>query len=356
MNFGTRFALLISFWIFCTVACQPTSTIPIAEIDVSITPKIIRSPTFTVTPFPATTARPKSTVSATKTPTVESTPVFPPEILSKVATLDAISTEKPELWYDKQCIIMDSGCSIMSPNGKWAVFRSVKKGTGGLSIVNITSKTQWDIHYYDITGKSWDDTAVDIEHWSHDGNYLYVSPRPPGDGGEGWFWRGYIQLIRMNLKNGTWVDTKMGAAYSFSPNDRFIVYRRNQNVVIHEFQTGQEQTFTVPAEYVVFGRFTWSSDSKKIIFASSSAEELLSDALLEKPNGFTLFLLNSDGMQVQTILKNDERYLYPIEWITPTSVLLGSLYKVLPDGNLDTNNEQFILNLLTYSISKYGTP
>ena len=311
---------------------------------------------FTATPIPSASVRSIPTIITTKTLPLEPIPVLPPDILAKVATLDAIVTEKPELKYGLPCIIMDSNCSIMSPNGKWAVFDSWEEGTGGLSIIDIASKTQWNIYYYDITGKSWDDTAVDIEHWSHDGHYLYVSPRPPGDGGEGWFWRTYIQLIRMNLEDGTWVDTKMGTAYSFSPNDRFIAYRRNQNVVIHEFQTGHDRTFTVPSEYVVFGRFTWSSDSKKIIFVSSSAEELLSDNLSEKPNGFTLFLLNVADMQVQTILKNDERYLYPIEWLTPTVVLLESLYKAGPNGELEYGGENYKLDLETHEIYKYESP
>jgi Tol biopolymer transport system component len=282
--------------------------------------------------------------------------------LAEVATLDALVSEKPELqeYYDRFCIthgycayVPDLG---LSPNKKWAVFFSVKNGTGGLSIVNVASKRQWDISNYDITGESCCDSTVVIEHWSHDGHYLYVSPHMAADGGDGWFWRSYIQLIRINLENGTWINTNMGSSYSFSPNDRFIAFRRGTNLVIYEFQTGNERIFALPTGYTTLGRVTWSSDSKQIIFVCSSVEELLSDDLAEKPNGFTLFLLNVDNMQAQAILEKDERYLYPIEWQTPSNVLLGSLYKVMPDGNLEPNNEEYILDLETNNISKSEVP
>jgi hypothetical protein len=354
-----KWTLWLILFAFLFLGCSPSDTSTLAPSVV------VQTPLFTITPHPSNTATPypsiilrlRPTALETPTPTFDATSMIPPETWAKIATLDAIGTERPELTYDKICILMTvDGCSVISPNGQWAVFRGHQKGSGGLSIINMLNKKRWDISYYDITGNSWDDTAVDVEHWSRDGRYLYVSPRPVGDGGEGWLWRDYTQLIRLNLENGTWVDTKMGAAHSFSPNDRYIVWRRGQNVVIYEFQTGNEYIFRVPEEYTAFGRFTWSSDSKQIIFVCAEVNELLSDALPKEPSGFTLYLLDLDGRQMTTIIEKNEMYLYPVEWLTPNIILLKSLYKKQSDGVLEPNSEQYTIDLQTSSISKYEHP
>lgn len=350
MKYWNRIACFI-FLGTVTVACNTVSVTKV--LDISATPVFTETPRTSSTPFPSVTARISPTIT-------ETTPPSPPEILAEVATLDAIVTEKPELkdFYDRFCITHGNCAYVpnlgLSPNGDWAVFFSVEKGTGGLSIVNVASKRQWDISYYGITGESCCDATVAIEHWSYDGRYLYVSPQLAGSGGLFWFWRDYIQLIRINLENGTWVDTKMGAAYSFSPNDKFIAFRRGQNVVIHEFQTANEQIFSVPDEYVAFGRFVWSPNSKNIMFIGSSEKELLSDE--GKPNGFTLFLLNTENMKAQSILEKDERYLYPLEWQAPKVILLESLYKIDSNGYLENSGERYKLDLSTNELSKLESP
>jgi Tol biopolymer transport system component len=354
-----KWTLCLILFAFSLAGCSPSDKSTLAPSVAVPTPgfTITPHPSNTPTPYPSIIVRLRPTALETPTPTFDATSMISPETWAKIATLDAISTERPELTYDKICILMTvEGCSVISPNGQWAVFRGHQKGSGGLSIINMLNKKRWDISYYDITGNSWDDTAVDIEHWSRDGRYLYVSPRPVGDGGEGWFWRDYIQLVRLNLENGTWVDTKMGAAHSFSPNDRYIVYRRGQSVVIYEFQTGNERIFKMPQEYTAFGRFTWSSDSKQIIFVCTEVDELLSDTLSKDPSGFTLYLMNVNGEQVTTILEKNEMYLYPVEWLAPNIILLKSLYKKDFSGALEPNSEQYTIDLQTKAISKYEHP
>jgi len=310
---------------------------------------------------PNSTDTPK--VVSANSPTSEETPTIPPATLSVVSTIEAIVTEKPGLqrFYERSCIVSRHCCCVsnlgLSPNGKWAAFFNTIDGTAGLSVVNVDSKKQWDISYYDITGDYGGDVTVEIEHWSHDGRYLYVSPQMAGSGGLFWFWRDYIQLIRINLEDGTWVDTNMGSAFSFSPDDQLIAYRSEQNVVIHELQTGQERVFTLPSEYGAFGRFVWSPDSKQLVFIGSSVDELESDELSDQANGFTLFLLDTVSMNAQVIIENNERYLYPLEWQAPNIILLERLYQVASDGSLHYDGiEKYKLNLETNDISKYESP
>jgi hypothetical protein len=273
------------------IACFIFLGFVLAGCDTVSATKVEDIPKTTSTPAPTMAAKVSPAITETVFPFVEETPTLQPEVLAEVATLDAIVTEMPELgnYYDRFCIIHGNCAYVsnlgLSPNKEWAVFFSVENGTGGLSIVNVASKKQWQISYYDITGESCCDTTVVIEHWSHDGNYIYVSPRMAASGGLFWFWRDHIQLIRINLEHGAWVDTKMGSSYSFSPNDKFIAYRRGATLVIYEFQTGNERILNIPTEYVAFGRFTWSQDSKQIIFVGSTVQELQTDE--GKPNGFT---------------------------------------------------------------------
>jgi hypothetical protein len=334
----------------CNRASVPTMTvIPTATDNLAA----ITTPEFTHTPI---------LVSATS-PTIEATPTIPPATFSVVSTIEAIVTEKPELerFYERHCIVYGFCCCVpnlgLSPDGKWAVFfNSPIDGSGGLSVVNVGSKKQWDISYYEITGTYGGDTTVGVEHWSQDGRYLYVSPRMAGSGGLGYFWRSETQLIRLDLTDGTWFNTNMSSAFSFSPDDRFIVYRREQNVVIHEFQTGQERIFAVPSEYGAFGRFVWSQDNKQIMFIGSSVEELEAVVLPDDAKGFTLFLLNTANMKAQVIIEKDQHYLYPLEWQVPNIVLLESLYKVGADGILHHNGEKYRLDLETNDISKHKSP
>lgn len=340
----------ITFFIllgFIVVACNTISPT-----------KTVNSPTAPLTPITSVTA----TIFPTSTETVFfRTPTFQPEIAAEVATLDAIVTDIPELgdFYDRFCIT-HSNCAFvpdlgLSPNGEWAVFFT-SIDSAGLSIVNINSKKQWNISYHDITGIYGGDATVVIEHWSQDGRYLYVSPRTAGSGGLGYFWRSETQLIQLDLTDGTWLNTNMGSAFSFSPDDKFIAYKRGENAVIHEFQTGQERIFPVPPEYGAFGRFVWSQDSKQILFVGSSVEELEAVILSDDQKGFTLFLLNVDNMKVKVIVEKDERYLYPLEWQAPNKVLLKSLYQVNSDGALFYNdNDKYQLDLETKEIAKYET-
>lgn len=316
--------------------------------------------TMTATLSPALTNTPEPV--SISSPSIQVTLTIPAATLSGVSTIEAIVTEKPELerFYERSCILSGLCCCVsdlgLSPNGKWAIFFNTIDGTAGLSVVNVDSKMQWDISYYDITGSHGGDVTVAIEHWSKDGRYLYVSPQMAGSGGLFWFWRSQTQLIRLNLEDGTWLNTNMGSAFSLSPDDRFISFRREQNVVIHEIQTGRERTFTMPPEYGAFGRFVWSQDSKQIIFIGSSVEELDAVVLSDDEKGFTLFLLDTGNMEAQVIIEKDERYLYPVEWQASNTVLLESLYQVASDGTLHYNGEKFLLNLETNEISQYESP
>jgi Tol biopolymer transport system component len=315
--------------------------------------------TSSTTPSPIDTeTAPKSTKTAypteTSIPVNLTTPtLLPPEILVAITTMEAILDVKPELkeFYFSCCL----PSLRLSPDGKWAVFYNSNDKIGsGLSFVNTSSKKQWDIFYYDVTGAIGCDCFLEVVHWSKDGSYVYIAPRVALSAGADLYLLldAGTQLIRIDLDDGSWVDTKMGIGFSFSPNDRFIAYRRGQDIVIHEFQTGHEQTFPMSREYVAFGHFVWSPDNKNITFIGS-LESKLAD---ENIGGFTLFVLDIDSRKSKIILKDDERYLYPLEWQETNTILLESLYTVDSNGYLEYSGEKYELNLITNETNILESP
>lgn len=335
-----KYSIVLSLLFIIAVSCNKVST-----------------SSTTSSPFETETAL-KSTKTAHPTDTsipvnlATSTPL-PPETQIAITTMEAILDVKPELkeFYFSCCLPSLS----LSPDGKWVVFYNHKDGRGsGLSIVNSNSKNQWDIFYHDVTGVIGCDCFLEVVHWSRDGNYVYIAPRIALSAGADLYilLDAGTQLIRVNLNDGSWVDTKMGIGFSFSPNDRFIAYRSGQDIVIHEFQTGNERTFHISKEYVAFGHFVWSPDNKNISFIGS-LESMLVD---ENTGGFTLFVLDIDSKKPEIILKNDERYLYPLEWQETNTILLESLYTVDSNGYLEYSGEKYELNLITNETNKLESP
>lgn len=360
LYFLLAFTLLIAA--FLLVACDTAAPV----VQVTGTPESVATYTFepsrfVTTPSPSRTANLFPTVTDLP-PASEPTPTFPPTAAVRVATLDAIIAEKPELKdhysSDRYCMAIDN-CTHnqdlgLSSNEEWAVFFNSERGTGGLCIAGVENKKQWCIYYADFEDITGCDCYMDIVHWSQDGRYLYIMPRMAADGGSAWFWEGSSHLIRMDLENGTWVDTGMGTAHSFSPGDRYIAFRRGNELVVHEFLTGEERIFVVPEEYTEFGQLVWSPDTSQIMFVASTVEELLDYE--RDPAGLSLFLLDVTSMQAHMILEKDERFLFPLEWQDGDAVFFGSLLELGPSGYAECCHTLYQLDLTTDEISVYRSP
>ena len=248
--------------------------------------------------------------------------------MAALATLDALVLQNPALgeYYSWECILYPcymSGLGL-SPNGQWAAFFSVTE-SAGLKIVSTDGTRQWEVNYADLSGTACPcgNAYVAIDHWSADGKYLYLQPDIAGDGGYDWLWRDHYQLIRLDLDSGNWIDTQMGSAYSFSPDDQFIAYRSESGINIYEINTGQEAVFPVLTRFIDFGQFIWSPDSSRIIYVASE-EELDGEA---RETGLTVFLVDLKENSVETIFENDIRYLYPVVWLENNLIIFNTLYE-----------------------------
>jgi Tol biopolymer transport system component len=290
-----------------------------------------------------------STPTLTKTPTIDPTEAVPAGTMIALATMDAIVTKQPELgeYYSHDCMIYP--CYVtnlgLSPDGRWAVFFNAEQ-YGGLSVVDINVTKKMDINLTDIIDCPCGSSAsIHVEHWSKDGKYLYVSPYDGSEGGFEEFWKSKTILVRINLEENTWLDTKMGPSFSFSPNDKYIAYRNKQKIIIYDFQSAKSREMEILSDDKMFGHFIWSPDSNEIIFVSSAT-----DLDEERPDGFTLLLLDIETMTMEVILKNDQRYLYPLEWPSDDTVLLESLFEVTEDNLLAISGEKYKLNPNTYQV------
>lgn len=311
----------ISIFVAVLSSCNPNTT-PVSPI---------RS-TSTVAATPSLTLAPSQTSTATPVPSS----TLPPATLSVVSTMDAIVALKPELQeyyhYYQECVFMPHACVSpglgLSPNGAWAVFFN----GSDIRIISVNDTKEWQVTFSELSGTEGAGT-VSVVHWSLDGKYVYVVPRQDGaDGGyeSFWGWKG-TKLIRLDLETGSWTDTKMGYAYSFSPNDHYLVYRSEQGIHIHDLTTGQEKI--IPISYAEYGRFTWSPDSQQIIFIATQNETDLEN----RENGFIALLYDVGTDERQIEFENNLKFLYPVQWNDENQVVFEKLF--------DGFGERYILDI-----------
>jgi hypothetical protein len=296
---------------------------------------------------PVTIRSATATPSQTSTVTPVSTPTLPLATLSVVSTMGAIVAQKPELKeyyrYYLECVYLPYACVSsglgLSPDGAWAVFFN----GSSIKIISVDKIKDWEVSFSELAGTQGAGT-VSVAHWAEDGNFLYVYPRQVGaDGGYEWFWGSeWSKLIRLDLETGVWTDTKMGYAYSFSPDDHYLAYRSDQGIHIYDLITAQEKV--VQVRYAEFGRFIWSPDNQKIVFVASLNE----DDLENRENGFTALFLDVNKQVVQTLFENNTEFLYPVEWIDMNHVVLEKIFEGF--------GERFNLNLKTGEITSTTNP
>ncbi|MBN2500979.1 MAG: hypothetical protein JXB38_09405 [Anaerolineales bacterium] len=250
------------------------------------------------------------------------TATIPQQTLAARATLGALIAQNPDLeqlnW---------AGCSTGNcymPEGLWAAFLiRTEDWVHGIKIISTDGTKQWEVYFTDLSDQPCPcaESYVGIKHWSHDGKYVYIYPINAGSGGDILLWRDLSTLFRFDLETGQWRDTHISQAASFSPNDRYIVYRSESNVYVYEFKTGQERVFPVSSEFVDFGRFEWSPDSSKIIFVATRE-------WVEYPvqTGFTGYIIDLTDDSVSVIFKDDLRFLYPYYWKEQNQIILENIY------------------------------
>lgn len=305
------------FLTFALISCMNQqgndTTIPAVSID--------RIQSITPTPHPA----------STPSPTLPPLPTVPVSTLNAIATLDVVKGElteqRPELEnYKAFCYPSYCYGADISPNGQYIIFTNGNK----IELFKINGQQVGEYSFYDYFDYSQDlgDGNTSITHWSKDGNYVYISTFSGDSGYEPYF--GYkSSLVRMNLENGTWKDTGISGVISFSPNDRYVAYSTNHSEIrVRDLLNGKEKIYFSADEYLYFGHFVWSSESKKVVFVASPED-------WDMPNGkFALYTIDLESNVISNLYETPFPFYYPINWSEPNKVTLNN-YREFGEWALD---------------------
>ena len=135
---------------------------------------------------------------------------------------------------------------------------------------------------------------------------------------------------------------KNGLCLSVSPDDRYLAYRNEQGILIHDLGTGEDKV--IPVRYAEYGRFTWSPDNQKILFVATLNETDLEN----RENGFTALLLDVKAQTIQILFENNTEFLYPVEWKNTSQIVFEKLF-----GGF---GERYNLDLITGDITSTKDP
>jgi len=304
-------------------------------VDSTATPAPARTSTivrFTRTPgmVPSRTPKPQEpTDQPTHTPrrnTPEPTPTIPPATVIAQATLDSLTVNFPEL---KDYFWSGS----ISPSGRWASLSNLRI----LRLMEVNGSRKWDITYFDhnniyVCRPDCGDHVgiVGVDHWSKDDTHIYLIPYPEWDGPGLWFGTGGSTLIRFNLIDGSWTDMNLGWVWSFSSDERYLIYTEEDGIRVRTLLYDSEYLIPIPEKFETLGKFVWSPDNEKFVFTATHGE------WTNEEIGFSSFVFDTTDLSLRLLFEDDIRYLYPVEWSEKDRIVfcqydMGWLHVSIPD-------------------------
>lgn len=277
----------------------------------------------------AETATATATITATDRPKITPRPTYPPLPTSPAATQTAVAAletirinllnQHPELdSYGISCNIdWCVGISI-SPNGQ----NIVVTNANAMELFRLNGERVGVYSFYNLYGYHIERTYgyVSDSHWSKDGKYLYITTDLGNDGGPEPYFGYRSSLVRVNLINGTWIDTGISGVISFSPTDRFIAYSTNKSEIrMMDLKSGQETTYYTDDRYEFFGEFVWSPDGRKIIFAATPEDWYADNAT------FALYVIDLDLTTIYKVHESAYPFYYPVSWSEDNKITLDRM-------------------------------
>ncbi len=309
------------------------------------------APVFVSIPTPAPGATPTNIPTATLVPaTVAPSPTIPtvtPVPVEKMATVPPTAAGTPTATPDLSNFQVQVQ-SFTSPDGKWTAQVIVA--------VPVTSDTAISSYYAQMKLSRTDGTTewVIVDewsewglgytvpqplHWSHDGQYLYITNKPVPDGCAV-FVNG-SDLRRVDLISG---DVKeilpsVGLWLSLSPDETKIAYigYGKRGLVIRDLATGTEQEVPLdPGKDYQAGHIIWSPDRNTIVLALA-----IRPCSIGWADSTSIIRVNVATLESATVLREDKRLFIPVEWETADQVLLKD-----KDGN------SWLMNVATGQVTR----
>lgn len=270
-------------------------------------------------------------------------PFFPEDIVKR---LDAFQTDT-DRWTVIVCLPLKE-----------------KMGLGYTQIINHNGSIVWTISYdnfklpehYHYLGAS----SVDRKH-----NSLYL--RPSLTNWSGWspsmlFGMGDT-IYRINLDTGelTTILPEIENGYYFdssiSPNYQYLVFSdsRQANLIhiLNPLDGKTIKTIALDENYVITGDFTWTSSGTKLIFVAGI------NGWEQEKAGISIFRLDMNTLNLQTLLLNDKRNLVPWPNSNSYELWLGNNILNLASIKVSENDfsaNEWAINIETGQLIQIATP
>lgn len=287
--------LLVTVLTACAMATTPTS--------------IPNPPTLTITTLP--------------TPTVDlSTPTMP-------ATAATSGECRP---------VMANPLQPESPDGNWSVYDCPESE---LYITNEDGSKAWYLSYDQLLP---DTKNVNVEHWSPDSRYVYLSVGAVHDGPMGLRPR-INQLWRLNVETGetfnifaniaaaAGADYPSSAVISFSPKEKTLLVIDQWHIIppviyIYDLEKSQfVQSFRLAGseKSVTTGSVVWSADEQHFALTSASGGEFEEYAAPGQPPKewvFSVIVFDLETMTQKAIISEREGLLTRVREITAENIVV----------------------------------
>ena len=308
-----KLILVFLFFAIAVSACAPLLENPSTVTSVE-TPKPLL---FSTPTFPALTPTITMTFRPGKSP-------------SDFATLITHVTQIAQQ-YEKDCNGhlgrgFGAGDLPYSPDHVWRLSSCRDPKTGFLytKVIQVNGSKSWVVPFYELFAAKIKDSSflkgikdsgqMVVAHWSGDGKYVYFYPFVCCIDGPVIF-NGVPDLYQLALDTGKLMKViPSGGRVGFSPDDHYLAYR-TLPATLHllNLQTNEDKAFILDSNYVNLGVFSWSPDSRKLVFVAA-LQDWDKNAFEPTPvsqNGFSLILLDLKTMMITTLIDNDMRMLVP---------------------------------------------
>ena len=327
--------VLLVFLVSCAGQVKPIVAIP---VPVSPSATATRTPRPTKTLYPTWTPGP----TATETPSIFDDKVVLSTLYPKT---DAKATARAESTISPLSTLHSMGpfdcCAYsLSPTGLWA---SRLSNQGNLVVFKLDRTAQWNIPTYtELYGTP--RGFFRIDHWSADGQYLYLFSCLYLDGlpctNDG-------LLHRLDLQTGQLTKTNIDLDHSFSPDDKKVIYvDQKTQIALENLDTGEIKYIQYPTYYRAAPKFSylwtkgfyWSPDGLQVAFSGITHHPVSSDY-----DTYGVFVLDVPTLTLTT--KIDRSDYVACGWNAPNFINLC---------NQKQQESQYILDLSNnkvYSVS-----
>jgi hypothetical protein len=175
-------------------------------------------------------------------------------------------------------------------------------------------------------------------HWSSDGSYFYYTNQPVVEGC-GIFVNG-ADLYKVDLRDGAITEVMpylWGSWLSLSPDESTLAHVRSIDLVMRDLATGEEREVNLGLEHNYAGHIVWSPDGHSVALTLARDSCFRGDWA----DATTIMIVDSNTLEISTLIEADERKFITIEWPQPDEILLR-----------DESDRMWILNPVTGDVRR----